>query len=209
MHARLFLYCRIFIDKCKKMRMRNIALFKKVFGIIEQNCIGRHIVDRGIIGLAQCFVEPDGRRNGEIKAAYVIFSDGERDASVLERIADGAAQAARFGPKDERIAQSECNASDAAIRFCRKQMQPIAAEKRDDFAEIFVDAQSDVGPIIEPRALEFGIVEIKPHRFDDVQMRIGAGAKPGDCSRVGRDFGFDEHDVKMFVFGGADFGRRR
>lgn len=86
-------------------------------------------------------------------------------------------------------------------------MEAFASEEGDDFVEVLMYAQVDIGPIIEPSALEFGVVEFECHRFDDVQMRIGPGAKPSDSAGIGGNFGFDEDDVKVFIEWCADFGR--
>ena len=60
----------------------------------------------------------------------------------------------------------------------------------------FPERDPDLFPIVHPRAAEIFVVERKTQRLDEVQVGIRRETEPGDVAGVGRDFGFDEDDVK-------------
>jgi hypothetical protein len=52
-----------------------------------------------------------------------------------------------------------------------------------------------VFPVIHARALEPGVIEFKPERFDQVQDAPGGRAQPRHIPCVGRDFRLNKNDV--------------
>ena len=71
----------------------------------------------------------------------------------------------------------------------------------DDGVEVVVDAQLDVGPVVEPRASQIAVFELEPEGTDEVQPHVCAGAKAADAPGVSRDFGRDEDHVQRSIVG--------
>jgi hypothetical protein len=65
---------------------------------------------------------------------------------------------------------------------------------------VLVHLHVGVFVVIETGAAHLGVVEREAERFDQVQLRPRVRAQADDVARVGRDFGFDQYDVKHCRF---------
>ena len=51
-------------------------------------------------------------------------------------------------------------------------------------------------PVVEPRTLQLGVVELEAERLDKVQRHAGVRAQPDDIASVRRDFGLEQDEVE-------------
>jgi hypothetical protein len=67
----------------------------------------------------------------------------------------------------------------------------------------------DLGPIVEPSALQGTVVGREAERTDEMQSRAGGEAKPPDVAGIRRNLGLDQNDIKHWLaFVAALPGRR-
>ena len=53
-------------------------------------------------------------------------------------------------------------------------------------------------PVVQSRALEFAVIDLKAERADEVKRRARGGAGARNVARVLRDFGFVKYNIDGF-----------
>ena len=65
-----------------------------------------------------------------------------------------------------------------------------------EVGEVFVGADLDQMPVVQPRALDGAVGNVEAERLDEVQPRTGRGSGARDVAAILRDLRLNEHDIQ-------------
>ena len=76
---------------------------------------------------------------------------------------------------------------------CAECVAPVRVKR----VPVVVHPDADAVPVVQPRALELGVGEVKAERADEVEGYPGRGARSRDRAGVARDLRRDEDDGEV------------
>ena len=152
--------------------------------------------------LAQCFVEGDGYRVGQIMAAGVFTRHGNSVKLFGITLVEGLGQAMSLIAENQPVALRKALLVDVPLGLGAAEKEAggvvVAPEK---IIPVFIKMPVQVGPVVQARAAQVGLVQQKSQRLDQVQRCVRADTKPTDGAGVLRDLWSDQDDVVAGLHG--------
>jgi hypothetical protein len=151
--------------------------------------------------LSEGFVKHDADAVCEIQAAHAFVRHRDRKHVFVIRFQNVIRKPARFAPEHEAIARREfpIGVKTRAAGFDIEKTR--IGKRRVKSFEIDMTMQPNIVPVIQTGALQRAVVHPETGRADDVQVGKSRRAEPRDIARVGRNFRFEQSNVKhLFLF---------
>jgi hypothetical protein len=149
------------------------------------------------VDLAEGFVEGDARGGGEVQAAGLGVHHGDADEAVGVGLDQGRGQAFGLTAKNEHVPVLELGVpKGAGVVAGLDEKKALGDQARGEGLPGGVDLNDGLVQVVEAGAAEQGFVHAEAERFNEMKAGVGDGAKAGDVSGVGRDFGMDKHHVE-------------
>src|SRR5207245_4967373 len=123
--------------------------------------------------LAQCFVEDDRHRSGEVEAPDVLARERDAEGGLRVRAADGGGEAAALAPEDEEVVGAEAHRGVRARGARREAEEPARRTRGEERLPARVPGEPHVRPVVEAGAAEMAVVDREAERIDRGEGRGG------------------------------------
>lgn len=151
-------------------------------------------------GLTQRFVENDAGGRRQIEAANQRREDRDPDAKVGMVVEQFVRQSLGFLAEDKKVTSPEVRLDVGFSGFFRG--VPVTGVRVCglQFRQRLPLMNLDGRPVVETGSFEVTIVQGEAESTDQVQNGSGSAAEPGNVAGIGRDFRFNQDDVKWDWF---------
>ena len=155
------------------------------------------VLESGKAELPERLVGQDGDGVGEVQAAR-LGAHGKADAAAIVRHTEVLRQSCGLLAEKEPAAVVKFRLAVVLRRLRRgKPAVPLRfGVPPKEIAEVFIYAYLDQMPVVQPRALDRAVGNIKAEGLDEVQPRAGRGAGARDVAAVLRDLRLHKDDIE-------------
>lgn len=149
------------------------------------------------IALPQDLIDRDCDRVGEVQRAQTL-PHGEPYATVGVGVEEVLGQTLCLLPEEQENGGGVADVGIKIFRFGGEAIEIRLGVLGKKVLQTIVIGDVEVVPIVQTRALELAVVNLKAERTDEVERRARGGTGARDVARVLRDFGLMKYDIDGF-----------